>query len=108
MNHKFASRLFIALSLSLLIVVSLTGCSTKFARLANAPTVPCQQPPAQLLYPYPDGADCHGTVPEKRTCYGQQTSIWAIQIQGLYQAEVQKRSTEDQCLDALRRDGVIR
>jgi hypothetical protein len=47
-------------------------------------------------------------VPEKRTCYGMQTSIWAIQVQGLYQGEVQKRATEDKCIDDLRRGGVIR
>lgn len=36
-----------------------------------------------------------------------QWSLWANAIMGLYQGEVEKRQTEDGCLDKLRKNGVI-
>jgi hypothetical protein len=34
--------------------------------------------------------------------------VWALQMMGIYQGEVAKRVSEDECLAELRREGVIR
>lgn len=69
--------------------------------------MPCEQPPAELPPKYPTGAECRGTTEQRRDCYKALVEGWAAQMYGLYEREVNKRATEDRCLDGLRRKGVI-
>lgn len=67
----------------------------------------CEQPPARLISSFPTGDGCFGTADERRQCYMERVSQWAIGVQWLYKTEVDKRAAEDRCLASLRKSGVI-
>ena len=93
--------------LSALIACSLLASCKQFAIKPNVPTVPCEQGPPRLIPLYPDGSDCRGSAEARRECYSQQVAHWAVDMQGLYAGEVEKRATEDRCLERLRKAGLI-
>lgn len=68
----------------------------------------CEQPPAQAVDPRPDDSICHGTDEQVRTCVQQLHALWDRGLIGQYVGEVDKRATEDRCLQRYRDAGAIR
>lgn len=40
-------------------------------------------------------------------CYMTQVSQWSIAVQWQYKTEVDKRASEDRCIDSLRKSGAV-
>lgn len=108
MHAKNASARFTSTILLALIAVSLTACQRNWTRPYRAPTIVCEQPPAQQLRPTPKGLECHGTEAQVRTCVQAQHALWDAEAVGAYATEVDKRGNEDSCLAKHRKAGDIR
>ena len=108
MKHKGAWKLLSRLLLSAAIASCLAGCGMKLTRPPSPPTIVCEQPPAPLLEEFPKGDICFGTEEQRRKCYFTLIGRWAVGVQFLYKIEVDKRATEDACMDGHRKTGVIR
>lgn len=94
--------------LLLLIALLLPACASNLPRPTSAPLVPCALPPVSIPPPYPTGEICHGTEEQRRACYKALVESWAIHMFGLIQLTAESQAAHTQCLDALRKDGVIR